>query len=292
MKKKKKIEVMNIIIFAILLLYTLLMFLTLAWAVLSSFKTAHAFYRDPLGIPKQWTLDIYAKVMEYNYVRVTYSDGRQADFTLFYQIINTLLYAGIGSLVSMLVPCLTAYVCSKYSFSFNKVVTSVVIITMILPIVGAYSSELRILRALGLYDRIWGNWIQKANPLGMYFLVFKAFFANMSDSYIEAARVEGASEFRIMTSISIPLAAKIMITVYLILFVANWNDYQTILMYLPSWPTLAVGIYKLSHSTYNELSNVPSYMAGCVILTVPIITLFLIFKNKMMGNISMGGVKE
>lgn len=292
MKKHRKFEALNIVLFILLVAYTAIMFSMLLWAILSSFKTAHEFYFNPIGFPKKATLEIYNKVVEYSYVRVTYDDGSQVDFTIIYQIFNTLLFAGVGSLVSTLVPCITAYVCSKYSFKFNKVISSIVIITMILPIVGAYSSELRILRALGIYDQIWGNWIQKMNPLGMYFLVYSAFFVGMSDSYIEAARVEGASEFTIMTKISIPLAIKIITTVYLILFVANWNDYQTVLMYLPSWPTLAVGIYSLSHSTYNELSNVPSYMAGCLILSVPIVTLFLIFRNKMMGNISMGGVKE
>lgn len=290
--RKRKFNILGTITLFILIAYAVLMFSMLLWAILSSFKSAHDFYMNPIGLPKKWSLEIYDKVMQYNYVRVTYDDGRQFDFGLIDQLWNTILYAGVGTLISTLVPCLTAYVCSKYSFAFNKVVTSIVIVTMILPIVGAYSSELRILRGLGLYDKIWGNWIQKMNPLGMYFLVFKAFFANMSDSYMEAARIDGASEFRIMTQISIPLTVKVMTTVYLMLFVANWNDYQTILMYLPSWPTLAVGIFRLSRSTYNELSNVPSYMAGCVILTVPIVTLFMIFKNKMMGNISIGGVKE
>ena len=291
-KNIRKISLLNVILFIALAVYTVMMFSILIWALLTSFKSAHAFYVNPLGLPNPWTLDVFKTVMQYNFVRVTYSDGVQADFGLLSQLFNTILYAGVGTLVSVMVPCITAYLCAKYRFFFNKIVTTVVIITMILPIVGSYSSELRILKGLGIYDQIWGNWIQKANPLGIYFLVFKAFFAGMSDSYIEAARIDGASELRILLRIVLPLSIKTISTVYLVIFVANWNDYQTPLLYLPSWPTLAVGIFKLSRSSYNDLSSVPAYMAGCIILTVPIVILFLVFHKKLMGNLSVGGVKE
>ena len=293
-KRKQKISVIFCILFAILLLYTIFMFSLLAWSVMTSFKSAQAFWKDVIAFPKVWTFDHYQNVMAHNFVRITAADGLQYDVGLLNQVLNTFLYAGVGSIVSVIVPFVTAFICAKYRFAYSKVIYNIVLITMVLPIVGAYPSELKILKDLGLYNQIWGNWIQKANPLGMYFLVFYAFSKGLSDTYMEAARIDGASEFRILLQLIFPLSAKIMLTVFCILFVANWNDYQTVLLYLPSYPTLALGIYKLGKSTNSEsnLSTAPAYMAGCCILVVPVLILFIFLRNVMMGNISMGGIKE
>ena len=293
-RRKQKTSVIYSVLFVVLLLYTIFMFVLLMWSFMTSFKSAQEFWKNVISFPKQFTIENYQNVMKYNFVRITAADGNQYDVGLFYQAYNTILYAGVGSLVSVIVPFVTAFMCAKYRFAYSKVVHSVVLVTMVLPIVGAYPSELRILKALGLYDQIWGNWIQRANPLGMYFLVFYAFSKGLSDTYMEAARIDGASEFRILIQLIIPLSMNMLLTVFCILFVANWNDYQTVLLYLPSYPTLALGIYKLGKSTISEsnLSSAPAYMAGCSILTIPVLILFILARNVMMGNLSMGGIKE
>ena len=89
-----------------------------------------------------------------------------------------------------------------------------------------------------------------------------------------------------------PMVGTIFTTVMLMSFIGMWNDYQTPLLYLPSHPTLAYGIYDLSKTNINDLNNVPARVAGCVILLVPILTVFISFRKKIMGNISIGGIKE
>ena len=64
------------------------------------------------------------------------------------------------------------------------------------------------------------------------------------------------------------------------------------LLYMPTHPTLAYGVYYMSISNMNGLSSAPMRMVACVILALPITTVFVVFKDKVMGNVTMGGVKE
>ena len=90
----------------------------------------------------------------------------------------------------------------------------------------------------------------------------------------------------------IPMVLPTCSTIFLIFFIQDWNDYQTALIYMPSHPTLAYGVYSMSMSNKNGLSSEPMRLASCVIMATPILVLFIAFRNKIMGNVTMGGVKE
>ena len=77
----------------------------------------------------------------------------------------------------------------------------------------------------------------------------------------------------------------------LLQFVAMWNDYMTPLVFLPNRPTLAYGLLEYQLSNANSVDSVPMKLAGCMILTLPILILYLIFQDKMMGNLTVGGLK-
>ena len=165
----------------------------------------------------------------------------------------------------------------------------IVIITMALPIVGSLPSEVRMVKALGLYQKIWGMWVLKAHFLGTYFLIFHAQFSMISKEYTEAAKMDGANPFRVMTQIIMPLAWSTISTVMLLTFVAYWNEYQTPLLYLETKPVLAIGIY--SFYTSYRVTNAAVKIAGLLMLTIPILTVFIIFQDKLMTNLSIGGIK-
>lgn len=128
----------------------------------------------------------------------------------------------------------------------------------------------------------------------MYFFVYYAFFGGLSNTYREAAELDGASEMTILLRIYFPLAMKMIATVFLIQFVALWNDYQTPLLYLPTHPTLSYGVYLVAIDPPSgiKLSDVPHSVSACMMLALPILIVFVIFKDKIMGNISLGGIKE
>ena len=312
--KKQDSSVLNkvavAVVCAVLAVYTLSVVLPFAWALMTSLKSRMDFltWENVLGLPSlEWSSDEMFKLKNYtqiltnfeikvsaNYIsgsgKVSYSET----YGLPMLVVHTLIYAGGGCIISTLVPCVVAYMCAKYPYKLSKIVYAVAVLIMSIPIVGAYPSELRLLRQLNLYDSFLGNFIQKFNFTGMYFFVFYAFFETLPNSYSEAAEIDGASQWNTLVRISLPLAGKIISTVLLINFITYWDDYQTPLLYLPTKPTIAYGVFQLirDSSSSKGFDHVPIKIAGCMILAMPILIIFIALKEKLMGNISMGGLKE
>ena len=297
-KQKKKLiktfrttSPLYVVLFICMFLYVVFLAYLMFWGIITSLKSVGEFNDNVLGFPQDLSFNNFITIFNNFYVRVNVN-GLLVPKFIEDMLLNTLLYAVGGSFISTFVPCIVAYAVTRFNFKFNAVIKGIVIVTMILPIIGSAPAEIQLLRDLKLYDSIIGNWIQKFHFLGMYFLVFSAAFEVIPKDFAEAAYMDGASEFKLLTKVMFPMVSTIFTTIMLINFIALWNDYQTPMLYLPSHPTLAYGIFDLSRSTLDGMNNVPTRMAGCVILLVPILIIFIAFRKKIMGNITLGGVKE
>ncbi len=289
--KNLKLNILPIILFIILLIYSISLFLPIIWTLLNSLKGRIEFIRDPFALPKKWLFSNYNQAFLNIKLPVQVEGGGSRDVFFIEMLSNSLLYAIGCAFVAMFVPCLVAYPVAKYNHPFNKVIYSIVIVTMILPIVGATPSMLNIMDQLGLLDTLIGAYIMKANFLGMYFLVFYASFKGLSWTYAEAALMDGANHWQILFKIMIPLIKNSMLVVFVLQFIAFWNDYQTPMVYLPSMPTAAYGLHRFYGDTQTGTSSTPIKLSACIIVMFPILILFLIFKDKMMGNLTVGGIK-
>ena len=298
-KPKKHWSAFEIIFLVLLILYSISMIMPLSWGILTALKSQNDFRTNVLGFPKgwpwQWEWNNIKVIFDNFYVQSqTTINGMPALRTVYIeeQILNSMLYACVNAVIASVVPCAVAYVAAKFNYKFSKVLYYIVIVTMIVPIVGAYPSALAILRALGIYDTFIGSWIQHTNFLTVYFLVFYAGYKGLSNDYAEAAYIDGASEWSVMIGIMFPMMRTMLLTVILLMFISFWNDYQSPLLYLPTHPTLAYGVYYLSNTTRAGLNTLPMRMAGCTLLVVPILILFIFFHKRIMGNVSIGGIKE
>ena len=129
---------------------------------------------------------------------------------------------------------------------------------------------------------------------GIHFLVFYDTFSSLPDAYMEAAEIDGASEFSVLSRIMIPLAKNIFATIFLLRLIGLWNDYQTPLVYIPDEPVLAYGLWKFFTNPGNgpvRFSSMPHKIAGCMIVFLPIFAVFLALHKRLIGNVSMGGIK-
>ena len=314
---KNTINPFSIIVCILLSVYALTIAFTLIWGINTSFKHNMDFSnpnRNVLGLPN---LEVWKLVAQKypgqnlfsNYVNVIQNlklDEKATFYTMwsdepvkhiakpgiFELLWNTISYALLSAFVQAMVPCFMGYLCSKYSYKFSEFLYAFSLIQMMIPVIGAYPAELALLKGLGIYDSLIGNLIQKASFMGIYFFIFYAYFKGVPDSYIEAAEVDGASQFRIMTTIMLPLAIKTISTVTLLRFVGFWNDYNVAVLYLPTRPTLAFAIHRACiQEKVPEVSSVPAKVAACIVLALPILIIFVVLKDKLMGNVSMGGVK-
>lgn len=289
---KKKVGTVNWIMLALLLFYTLTMFLLFVWGLSTSLKTRSNWDRDKVWFPTTVSFDSYGTVLSKFYYEFINKAGEQVRIKMLGMFINTIMYAGVSAVVITAAYCITAYLVAKYNYWFSKVVYTFVLVTMVVPVVGTAPATLLLLNQLGIFDTWIGNYITKFNFLGMYFLVFHAAFASVSTEYYEAATIDGANEYQIFFRIMVPLVLPTCNTIMIIKFIEFWNDYQTPVLYMPTHPTLAYGVYLMSQSKDNAMSNTPAKIASCMVLAVPILLTFIAFRNKILGNVSMGGVKE
>lgn len=289
--RKKKISVLNVILFVTLAAYSICLLYPMFWGLITSVKEQYDFLDNILGMPTKVIMENFKTVFEYFSAPAKKGDVQEMH-GFGQMLVNTLLYVGGCAFVSTFIPCITAYATAKFpEKKMSSIIYGVVIVTMMIPIVGSYPSEIDMLQKLGLYNTLIGVLIQKANFLGIYFLVFHAAFKGMAKDYSEAAAIDGAGEMTIMIKIMLPLVRNTFFTVFLVKFVEFWNDYQVPLLYLPSRPTLSYGLYYVSNYTANMISTVPMRMAGCIIILIPILALFIAFNDKLMGSITLGGVK-
>ena len=207
------------------------------------------------------------------------------------QVLWSILYAGGASLMSLICTCTVAYVVAKYKYIFCEFIYAFVVVAIALPLIGTAPSMIVFLKTLNLFDTIPGMLIMSYTFLDMYFLIFHGAFAGISEEYRDAARIDGASEWTIFFKIMLPLVSPIMYTVFLINFISRWNAYEFAFLYMPTHPTLAYSVLHIM-TTSAATDNVPAKLAGSMILALPILVVFIIFRNKIMGNMTMGGVKE
>ena len=303
-------ELFYILIALFLILFTVILTVVVLWAVLNAFKSGDEFdagnyFSWPHASEGFHLFDNFKAIFTdfkihtdnvsfYSSIFGEIVDAPE-DVGFWEMLLYTLVYAGGGAILQAFIPAIVAYILCKYRFKFSKILYAAALIVYIIPIVGNYPAMITLMRDLGIYNTLYGSLIQKFNFFGMYFFVFYAYFENYSDAYLEAAEIDGANQFQTLFRIVLPMSSKLITTVLLISFVNLWNDYQTPLLYMPSYPTLAYGIYALCTKSSGALGvTVTSTMkfAGVICTCAPIVLLFIFLKDKLMANISLGGVKE
>lgn len=289
-KQSKPTNWVYIVILCFLVLFVLFMLVPAVWTVMSSFKSVDEWEWDNnyFGFPKEFSFGNYVSAYKYFNVR-TETGGRQVFMPE--QFLYSLLYAGGCAVMSTLTPCIVAYAVARLHNKFGKVIYTIVIVAMALPIVGSLPSELQMARITGLYGHIWGQWIMKMNFLGVYFLVLHAQFRAIPMDYTEAAEIDGASNFSIMAKVIMPLAWGSVSAVLLLNFITYWNDYQIPMIYIKDYPVLAYGMFSFYQSTETAIQSVPVKLAGILLMAIPIIIMFAVFNKKLMVNLSVGGIK-
>ena len=93
-------------------------------------------------------------------------------------------------------------------------------------------------------------------------------------------------------SVFMPLAMNVFGVVFLLRCIGFWNEYAAVMLYQPAYNTLATALFRISQGSQNELALIPRLMSACLILLLPVFILFLIFHDKMMGKLQLGGLKE
>lgn len=286
-------NILTAIMLAFLILYAVSLLGVIAWGIMTAFKGPIDFMDNPYKFPQKFVNNIKTVFQEFRLENTVTADGlssRTVELPQMY--LYSVLYALGSAFAATVVPCVTAYACARFPFRFSKVIYTTVIVAMIIPTVGNLPSELQMVVSFGLYNKIYGLWLLKANFLGMYFLVFYGVFKTFPASFTEAAKIDGANNLTIMLKIALPLVLNVMSTVLLINFINFWNDYQTPLLYMPAYPTVAYGLFQLNMGAVRgKIANVPAKLAASLLVVIPTLILFVAFQGRLLGSLTVGGVK-
>ncbi|MBR1675725.1 MAG: carbohydrate ABC transporter permease [Clostridia bacterium] len=294
---KNKFSPYSVIILTLLSLYVLSLFGLLLWGLMTAVKADEEYGTSIIKssmyqFPRSFVMHI-GNVMESMKISASADSLFTDEKVSFWEVtLYSVLFAGGCAFFKTLVTTLTAYTCARFNFKSSKIVYSIVIIVMMIPVVGNLPSELYMAHTFNLYNHIWGLWVMRSNFLGLYFLVMYNSFKGIPMAYSEAAKVDGANNWQIMIRLAFPMIKGTFLTIMLIYFVEFWNEYQVPLVYLPSFPTLGYTVYdSIFGSLRQEIRYAPSQFTLAFTVVLPILVLFLIFQDKLMGNVTVGGIK-
>ena len=261
----------------ILFLVALLVFIPLAWLIVSSFKSdADVIKYPPSFLPDQWVLTQYQYVSE--------------AIPVLNMLKNTVIFAGSITIVSLIIDSLAAFAFARMNFRGKNILFTSILMTMMVPfqviMIPLYIEEYK----LGILDTLLGLILPRASgAYGIYMLT--SFFARIPKSMEEAARIDGLNNFQIYRKIIMPLSKPALITLGIYHFMNNWNDllYPMILTNSVQNRTLSAGLAILVGS--NSIKYGPT-LAATVISITPLLLLFLFGQKFFIEGTATGGDKE
>ncbi|WP_129843475.1 carbohydrate ABC transporter permease [Streptomyces sp. RFCAC02] len=206
---------------------------------------------------------------------------------------NSLLYAGVGALLCTLISTLAGYAFSKYRFRGRNPLFAVILAGVLLPGMTLAIPQYIIMAEVGMVGSYWSVLLPGLiSPFGIYLARVYA-DASVPDSTIESARIDGASEYRIFTSIGLPMMFPGMVTIFMLQFVGSWNNFLLpfIMLSDESKFPINLGLYTLLSKGSGEPSLYSLAIVGTAVSVIPLICLLLFLQRFWRLDMISGGLK-
>lgn len=267
----------QVFMYLVELVVILLSVFPILWVVMSAFKTNGEILSSPLALPTSFSLDTFVYLFE------TYN------FPVYF--LNSLLAAGVSTLVSLLFYAMGAYVIAKFEFPGRKLLFILFTITLLVPGHSKSQPIFSLVSDLGLFDSIWGvTLVYLSAGMAMSIFVLKAGFMAIPKSLDEAAIIDGAGFMRTFWSINLPLAKSALSTAGILMFLGNWNEYYfaSLLTHSDSQRTLPIA---LSFFTSEFSYNYTNLFAALTIVILPGIVLYVFAQEQVQASVAATGIK-
>lgn len=260
----------------IAILIALLMLLPIIWLTFTAFKPESDIVTYPPTLwPREFTLDHFVDVWD------------RIPFARLY--VNTIIFAGGVTVISLLLDSMAAYALARIPFRGRGAVMVLILILLMLPFQVTLIPLYDMLNGLGLTNTLPGMIVPRmTNAFGIFFLT--QFFLSLPRDLEEAARVDGASEWRIYRQVVMPLAKPALLTLGLFHFQYNWNDLLWPLVMSSSLEssTLPAGLALFMGQHVVEYGLL---MAGSLLALLPVVVFFLLIQRSFVAGIATTGLK-
>lgn len=276
--KIKPQKLFNVAITYLIILAVCFIFLfPILWLVLASFSKTGSIYSFDGFFPTEFSFDSFVRLFTdtdlYNYPR---------------WFLNTLFISLMSSLIGTTLTILTAYVMSRFRFKSRKTMMKMTLILGMFPSFMTMTAVYLMMTQFNLINQQWGLILIYSAGAPMGYLTQKGFFDTIPSSIDEAARIDGASNFKIFIKITLPLAAPMIVYTMLSSFVWPWSDFilPQLLLKNKDLYTVAVGLMSLDDTEFSR------FAAGSVFIAVPIVIFYFALSKFLISGLSAGAVKQ
>ena len=280
MKKKRVKKIITVILVILVCMFALFPFV---WMISTSFKPANEVYsKTPSFIPNEPTVEGYTEMLT--------TQSSTFDFPQW--LTNSVIVALLTTVFSMIIATLGGYGLSRFRFRGRGFLSYFILTTQVLPGSLLIITLYVIMGNLQLLDTRIGlvaAYCTFSVPFCTWMM--KGFFDTIPISLEEAARVDGAGRFRIFSTVVLPLTVPGLVATGIFSFINGWNEYlfaSTFMKSYENW-TLPVGIASFQGQ---YTTNWGTLMAGAVLITIPVVILFLLLQKHLVSGMTAGAVKQ
>ena len=266
----------HVFTYIILIVFTLIYLVPIVWMTLSSFKPdAELFAYPPTIFPSSFSLENYLDAW-----------GR-GDFGLYFK--NTTVVAVSATILTVVINTMAGYAFAKYRFKGSTAIFMMFLATLMLPLEVLMIPIFQVVRTFHLYNNFLGLIIPSAATPAGVFLV-RQYFLTIPNELMESARIDGASETKILLRLMLPLAKPVMSVLAIFAFLWRWNDYMWPLVVIRDTQKYTVQL-ALANFSGQYAVDWGSLLAMSVLTMIPVLIIFLIFQKQFMKGMVAGAVK-
>ena len=278
-KARTRKRVGNTVTYTLLTFWAIMVLFPFYWMVLSSVKSYSAYNGE--YIPSFFTLSPTIQ----NYIDAFTTVPLARYFT------NTLIFTVATTLLMLIVIVLSAFAFARLDFKGKNIVFTAFLALMMIPNELVIITNFQTITNLGMRNTFWGLILPSVTSV-FYIYLLKENFEQVPEELYKAAKVDGTSDFKYLVKVMIPICQPTIVTIVILKVIECWNSYV--------WPRLITddeayflvsnGIQEIRENGFGR-ENIPAMMAAVVVISVPLIVLFLIFHKKIMAGVSRGGTK-
>lgn len=269
----------TVLTYALLTLWGLIVLFPFYWMVLTSLKSYSAYNSE--YIPKFYTLSPTFQ----NYANVF------TEVPLGRYLLNTLIFTVLTTAVMVVVAVLAAFAFARLKFKGKNLVFALFLSLMMLPNELVIITNFVTITNAGLRNSFPGLILPSVMSV-FYVYLLKENFEMVPDNLYLAAKVDGTSDLKYLLRVLVPISRPTIITIIILKVIECWNSYvwPRLITDDPAYYLVSNGIQEIRENGFGR-ENIPAMMAAVVVISIPLIVLFLIFRNKIMAGVLRGGTK-
>ena len=277
--RKTSTIIVNILKYLFLSFWGLIVLFPFYWMILSSVKSYSAYNSEyvPKFIASNPTLENYRSAF------TSVNLGRY--------FFNTIVFAVVTTVIMLIVITLAAFAFARLEFRGKNIVFTIFLSLMMIPNELIIITNFVTITNMGLRNSFTGLVLSSITSI-FYIYLLKENFEQIPENLYKAAKVDGTSDFKYLIRVMIPICKPTMITITILKVIECWNNFvwPRLITDNPNYYLVSNGIQEIRENGFGR-ENIPAMMAAVVVISVPLIILFLIFRKQIMAGVQKSGTK-